>query len=129
MAGRSAATARGGRHHADSLGVAALGANCTLGPQGLLDVLAELARWTSLPLTAQPNAGPPTLTDGQFQYTGRPGVLRAPRAALRRARRDAGGRLLRDDARPHRGGGRGGGRHAAACVAPPRGRRRGLHAS
>jgi homocysteine S-methyltransferase len=52
-----------------TLGVAALGANCTLGPQGLLDVLAELARWTSLPLTAQPNAGPPTLTDGRFQYT------------------------------------------------------------
>jgi methionine synthase I (cobalamin-dependent)/5,10-methylenetetrahydrofolate reductase len=51
------------------LGVAALGANCTLGPQGLLDVLTELARWTSLPLTAQPNAGPPTLTDGHFQYS------------------------------------------------------------
>jgi homocysteine S-methyltransferase len=52
-----------------NLGVAALGANCTLGPQGLLDVLTDLARWTTLPLTAQPNAGPPTLTDGRFQYT------------------------------------------------------------
>ena len=52
-----------------NLGVTALGANCTLGPQGLLDILAELARWTSLPLTAQPNAGPPTLTDGRFLYT------------------------------------------------------------
>jgi homocysteine S-methyltransferase len=51
------------------LNVAALGANCTLGPQGLLDILTELARWTSLPLAAQPNAGPPTLTDGRFQYT------------------------------------------------------------
>ena len=51
------------------LGVAALGANCTLGPQGLLDVLSELARWSSLPLTAQPNAGPPTLVAGHFQYT------------------------------------------------------------
>src|SRR5216683_2836410 len=51
------------------LGVAALGANCTLGPQGLLDVLGELARFTVLPLTAQPNAGPPTLVDGHFQYT------------------------------------------------------------
>jgi methionine synthase I (cobalamin-dependent)/5,10-methylenetetrahydrofolate reductase len=52
-----------------NLGVTAIGANCTLGPQGLLDILAELARWTSLPLAAQPNAGPPTLTDGRFQYT------------------------------------------------------------
>ena len=52
-----------------NLGVAALGANCTLGPQGLLDVLGELTRSTSLPLTAQPNAGPPTLSDGRFQYS------------------------------------------------------------
>jgi methionine synthase / methylenetetrahydrofolate reductase (NADH) len=52
-----------------NLHVTVLGANCTLGPQGLLDVLAELARWTDLPLSAQPNAGPPTLTDGHFQYT------------------------------------------------------------
>ena len=51
------------------LGVTLVGANCTLGPQGLLDILTELARWTSLPLAAQPNAGPPTLTDGHFQYT------------------------------------------------------------
>jgi homocysteine S-methyltransferase len=52
-----------------SLNVAVVGANCTLGPQGLLDVIDELARWSSLPLAAQPNAGPPTLTDGRFQYT------------------------------------------------------------
>ena len=51
-----------------SLNVTALGANCTLGPQGLLDVLVELARWSSVPLSAQPNAGPPTLVDGHFQY-------------------------------------------------------------
>jgi len=56
----------------EGLGVTALGANCTLGPQGLLDVVAELARFTTLPLTAQPNAGPPTLADGQFQYTADP---------------------------------------------------------
>ena len=59
----------------EGLGVAAIGANCTLGPQGLLDVLSELARWTNLPLTAQPNAGPPTLTEGQFQYTADPGYF------------------------------------------------------
>jgi methionine synthase / methylenetetrahydrofolate reductase(NADPH) len=51
------------------LDVAALGANCTLGPQGLLDIVSELGRWTSLPLAAQPNAGPPTLSNGRFQYT------------------------------------------------------------
>src|SRR4051812_24224470 len=43
----------------EGLGLAAMGANCTLGPQGLQEVLNELARHTSLPLVAQPNAGSP----------------------------------------------------------------------
>jgi methionine synthase / methylenetetrahydrofolate reductase(NADPH) len=52
----------------DGLGLAALGANCTHGPQGLLEILSELSRHTSLPLSAQPNAGSPTFVDGRFQY-------------------------------------------------------------
>jgi methionine synthase / methylenetetrahydrofolate reductase(NADPH) len=56
----------------ESLDVAVLGANCALGPQGLLEVLRELARHTGLPLAAQPNAGPPTLLDGRFRYTADP---------------------------------------------------------
>lgn len=39
--------------------VAMLGVNCTLGPQGTLRVLSELARHTDRPLSAQPNAGLP----------------------------------------------------------------------
>ena len=52
----------------EGLNIAALGANCTHGPQGLLEILAELSRHTSLPLAAQPNAGSPTFVDGRFQY-------------------------------------------------------------
>ena len=52
--------------------LAALGANCTLGPQGLLEILRELSRHTSLPLAAQPNAGSPSFVDGRFQYTADP---------------------------------------------------------
>src|SRR5579884_1688474 len=52
----------------EQLGVAVVGANCTLGPQGLLEVLRQLSRHTSLPLAAQPNAGRPTLLDGRFVY-------------------------------------------------------------
>jgi homocysteine S-methyltransferase len=48
--------------------LAAVGANCTLGPQGLLEILRELGRHTALPLVAQPNAGPPAFVDGRFQY-------------------------------------------------------------
>jgi homocysteine S-methyltransferase len=56
----------------ESLDVSVIGANCVLGPQGLLEVLRELARHTGLPLVAQPNAGPPTLLDGRFRYTADP---------------------------------------------------------
>jgi len=51
------------------LPVVALGANCTLGPQHTLTVVAELIRHTSLPVTAQPNAGLPRRTGGRrFEY-------------------------------------------------------------
>ena len=56
----------------EGLDLAAMGANCTLGPQGLLEILTELARHTSLPLAAQPNAGSPSFVDGRFQYTADP---------------------------------------------------------
>ena len=56
----------------EGAGLAALGANCTLGPQGLLDVILELARHTALPITAQPNAGSPSFSDGRFQYSSDP---------------------------------------------------------
>ncbi|MBO0681800.1 MAG: bifunctional homocysteine S-methyltransferase/methylenetetrahydrofolate reductase [Candidatus Dormibacteraeota bacterium] len=52
------------------LPVTVVGTNCTLGPQGLLGVLRELSRHTSLPLSAQPNAGVPRMVGGrQFRYT------------------------------------------------------------
>ena len=56
----------------DDLDLAAVGANCTMGPQGLLEILFELGRHTTLPLVAQPNAGSPTFVDGRFQYTADP---------------------------------------------------------
>ena len=59
----------------EGLGLAGLGANCTHGPQGLLEILAELSRHTSLPLAAQPNAGSPTFVDGRFQYATDPAYL------------------------------------------------------
>src|SRR5215472_13270867 len=51
------------------LPVAALGTNCTLGPQHTLTVVAELARHTVLPVSAQPNAGLPRRVHGRrFEY-------------------------------------------------------------
>jgi len=52
------------------LPLAIVGTNCTLGPQGLLRVVRELSRYTSRPLSAQPNAGVPRLAGGRrFQYS------------------------------------------------------------
>ncbi|WP_300015402.1 bifunctional homocysteine S-methyltransferase/methylenetetrahydrofolate reductase [Pseudonocardia sp.] len=49
--------------------VAALGTNCTLGPQGVLAVVEQLRAGTALPLSAQPNAGLPRRTVGsRFTY-------------------------------------------------------------
>jgi homocysteine S-methyltransferase len=70
--------------------LAAMGANCTLGPQGLLDILGDLAKHTSLPMAAQPNAGSPTFVDGRFQYTADPAYF--ARYAARYA--ELGGALI-----------------------------------
>jgi homocysteine S-methyltransferase len=51
------------------LPIAALGTNCTLGPQGVLAVVQELRAYTDLPISAQPNAGLPRRTSGpRFSY-------------------------------------------------------------
>jgi homocysteine S-methyltransferase len=59
----------------EGLGLAGLGANCTHGPQGLLEILSELGKHSSLPLAAQPNAGSPSFVDGRFQYATDPAYL------------------------------------------------------
>lgn len=51
------------------LPVAAIGTNCTLGPQGVLAIVQELRAHTDLPIAAQPNAGLPRRTTGpRFSY-------------------------------------------------------------
>ncbi|HEX4656945.1 MAG TPA: bifunctional homocysteine S-methyltransferase/methylenetetrahydrofolate reductase [Streptosporangiaceae bacterium] len=51
------------------LPIVVLGTNCTLGPQGLLAVIEALVPHTSLPVSAQPNAGLPRRVAGRrFEY-------------------------------------------------------------
>ena len=45
-----------------ALDVAMLGTNCTIGPQRMLTVAEDLARYASVPVSAQPNAGQPRRT-------------------------------------------------------------------
>lgn len=51
-----------------ALGASVVGANCSLGPEQLLDVVAKLARATDLPIIIQPNAGMPRLENGQTVF-------------------------------------------------------------
>lgn len=49
-----------------------VGANCSQGPSGILEVIERLAPVTSLPLSAQPNAGLPKIIEGRFIYLSSP---------------------------------------------------------
>ena len=50
------------------LGIVAMGANCALGPRGMRPIVEALAKAGSLPLSVQPNAGPPSIVQGRFEY-------------------------------------------------------------
>jgi len=51
-----------------ALNVTAIGANCTVGPTVLQDVVAELAAGAALPVSVQPNAGVPRRLGRQVRY-------------------------------------------------------------
>ena len=50
----------------EGLGADAVGLNCSLGPDKLAPLLAELCRNTRLPVVAKPNAGLPDPVDGHY---------------------------------------------------------------
>ena len=50
----------------EGLGADAIGLNCSLGPDRLVPLLAELARNTRLPVIAKPNAGLPDPATGRY---------------------------------------------------------------
>jgi methionine synthase / methylenetetrahydrofolate reductase(NADPH) len=56
----------------EALGVAAIGVNCSLGPQGALDALLRMAPHATRPLAAMPNAGVPSLANGRRLYVSTP---------------------------------------------------------
>ncbi len=50
------------------MGVNVIGANCSLGPQMMLEILGRLSRATDLPLSVQPNAGLPEYVGDRVIY-------------------------------------------------------------
>ena len=51
-----------------ALGAAAVGMNCSLGPEQLVPLVRQMAQATHLPITVQPNAGMPYLVDGKTVF-------------------------------------------------------------
>ena len=52
----------------DELGVDVVGFNCSVGPQPMLSVIEKIAKITTRPLVAQPNAGLPRQVEGRMIY-------------------------------------------------------------
>lgn len=52
----------------EGLKVDAIGMNCSLGPDKMLPVVREYARYSSLPIVVNPNAGMPTVKNGETVF-------------------------------------------------------------
>ena len=59
----------------DDLGVAVIGANCSVGSQGVLQVMEQMVLLTRTPLSAMPNAGFPSYVDGRIIYFSTPAYM------------------------------------------------------
>ncbi len=62
----------------EAVGADAVGSNCGLGPEGILEVLRRMATVTELPLVAMPNAGMPRLENGQTVFPASPDEMAQP---------------------------------------------------
>lgn len=52
----------------EGLGVDALGMNCSMGPKQMLEIAAETAKYASVPIIVNPNAGLPKSVDGKTVF-------------------------------------------------------------
>jgi homocysteine S-methyltransferase len=57
------------------LKVDVMGANCSVGPQGMLDVVRRMRELTNLPLSVHPNAGMPRIIHDRYIYLSSPSYL------------------------------------------------------
>lgn len=56
----------------EGAGADVAGANCSVGPVPMLEVIQQMAAAAHVPLSAQPNAGFPTLVEGRYIYVSSP---------------------------------------------------------
>lgn len=65
-----------------NLGVAALGVNCSAGPEQMTPVVEELLAYSRVPVLVEPNAGLPELMDGETVFRLAPDAFAAKTAAF-----------------------------------------------
>ena len=66
----------------EGMGADAMGVNCSLGPKALAPVVREYLRLASVPVLLKPNAGLPTVVDGETVYNVAPDEFAREVAAL-----------------------------------------------
>ena len=66
----------------EGMGADAIGVNCSLGPKALAPVVREYLRLSSVPVLLKPNAGLPTVVDGETVYNVPPAEFAREVAAL-----------------------------------------------
>ncbi len=59
----------------EALGVAVIGANCSVGPAGIVEVVERMLAVSKTPLSAMPNAGLPQYAGGRFVYVASPAYM------------------------------------------------------
>ena len=69
----------------EGMEVAAVGGNCSVGPELFLQVMERMASVAHVPLTAQPNAGFATYQDGRLTYTASPAYMAERAVAMAQA--------------------------------------------
>lgn len=74
----------------EGAGADLVGANCSVGPVPMLEVIQQMASVAHVPLSAQPNAGFPTLVEGRYIYLSSPDHM----ATYAKKMVDAGVRLI-----------------------------------
>ncbi len=52
----------------EGLGADAIGMNCSFGPKQMLEILPEFAKYASVPIILNPNAGLPVIVDGESVF-------------------------------------------------------------
>lgn len=52
----------------EGMGVSAIGMNCSVGPRSIREVLSSFVKYSSLPIIVNPNAGLPSVVNGETVY-------------------------------------------------------------